>query len=784
MKKTVFLLFAVLVMLGAATNVSAMPASPKPIEFTQPDGSMITIILKGDEKVSWSQTLDGYTLMLNSDGFLTYAIKDSKGNLQPSNVIAKDVAARDIQDKTMLSSIEKGLFYSNGQISLMKEIWDVADAQAKSTKASKISSEGKKNILFALVGFSEYEGRPAEPFERTQKEFYNMANQLGYSDNNAKGSVRDWFLETSYGKLDLTFTVAGPYMAPKSEWYYTGGYKNAKCSELARWILEQVEADEAGYDLSNLDSDGDGVADCFHFIYAGNGQEATGISGTIWSHKSSIMGGTTVGGMRFTTYSCSPERNSSNKTAMATIGVICHEMTHIFGAPDYYDTDYEKSGGNFPGTGEWDVMGSGGYNGSPSGSTPACHNMFQKIKFGWVTPKELTEPTSIIVMPNSNEHPVAYTVSTTTDKEYFVLENRQKLNFDKEVPGSGLLIYHINKNMDGYNGNSVNVSHQQMVYPIFAASQIDLPNSDPASYGNVNTNSCPFPGASNKTEFTDDSTPSAKSWANANTGKPITNIAMADTAFTVSFNFMGGRNSTCSAPKNLNIEYIRDNGVNLTWGAPDGETPESYNIYRNNKLIEEGVPGLTYKDTSYKHANYTYYVTANIGDCESMASNIRSILIPTYYMIGVTSTDENAGTITGAGEYKKGERVKLRISVNGDNTFLYWINEDNTVLSKSTLYQFEALRDLNITAVFNNPIGVEENIDITDVRVFAANGEINIQVENNDRVVNIDVIDLNGRVVRSEIMSGSSAKISLAKRGVYVVRVISDSKVFSKKVIL
>jgi hypothetical protein len=51
--------------LGVFNKAAAVPAYPKPIEYRQPDGTVVTMQLKGDEKVRWAETIDGYTLLRN-----------------------------------------------------------------------------------------------------------------------------------------------------------------------------------------------------------------------------------------------------------------------------------------------------------------------------------------------------------------------------------------------------------------------------------------------------------------------------------------------------------------------------------------------------------------------------------------------------------------------------------------------------------------------------------------------------------------------------------------------
>ena len=60
MKKIYVLLIALFV---SVIEVFAVQAYPHLITFTQPDESTLSIYLKGDEKVHWAETEDGYSLL-------------------------------------------------------------------------------------------------------------------------------------------------------------------------------------------------------------------------------------------------------------------------------------------------------------------------------------------------------------------------------------------------------------------------------------------------------------------------------------------------------------------------------------------------------------------------------------------------------------------------------------------------------------------------------------------------------------------------------------------------
>lgn len=73
-----------------------------------------------------------------------------------------------------------------------------------------------------------------------------------------------------------------------------------------------------------------------------------------------------------------------------------------------------------------------------------------------------------------------------------------------------------------------------------------------------------------------------------------------------------------------------DGTIHLTWDSPLGQTPDSYNIYRNTDpnliLLETGITGLTYDDVPPADGTYYYAVTAVFGDAESPFSEIFSAI--------------------------------------------------------------------------------------------------------------------------------------------------------------
>ena len=119
MRKIVLILIFTLF---AFESLVAVPAKQTPITITQPDGRVLTYILKGDEVVSWCESSDGYTLLANGEGLLCSAMLDKDKNLVPSGVVACNREERNVKDLLFLKSIDKKLFYSDKQMEKFAKI--------------------------------------------------------------------------------------------------------------------------------------------------------------------------------------------------------------------------------------------------------------------------------------------------------------------------------------------------------------------------------------------------------------------------------------------------------------------------------------------------------------------------------------------------------------------------------------------------------------------------------------------------------------------------------------
>jgi len=597
--------------LAIMQSTIASPAYPKPIQFTQPNGSTVTITLKGDEHTKWAATTDGYTLMSSATGYYEYAITDSRGFLIPSGVAAKNAEKRTTEDLSLLSGISKGLLFSREQNQMLKSIRAIRRAEAKRA----FPTTGNRKLICILMGFKD------NAFSKTQADFNNLFNQVNYTTNGATGSVKDFYLENSYSKFNLTVTVAGPYTASQNMAFYGANGSDDMDVKPDTLVTEAVIAADATVNFADFDNDNDGSVDGVYVIYAGYGEEAGAPAEAIWAHAWEIPPTdplTKYDGKIITNYSCSAELEGTSGSTMTAIGVICHEFGHVLGAPDYYDTDYE-TGGQFDGTGDWDLMAGGSWNNS--GITPAHHNAYTKVMvYGWGTATTLVAGSTISMLSSKTNEKAFYRMNTATPDEYFLVENRQKTGFDADVPGHGLLIYHVDKDiLDHYNANDINAQAPQMMYPVCASATSD-PKSSVTSYGLINSSKCTFPGTSNKNKFSNETIPSAKSANGLRTEVSLTNITENTTTKVVTF----------TTSLTTDVETTTASGM-ICYPSPFNS---NLKISSQSPLKSIMIYDMTGKLMIYHEASK-----------ETIQTVITEALTSGYYLVKVIDANNNASTI-------------------------------------------------------------------------------------------------------------------------------------------
>ena len=78
MKRNLVYAIAVILLVTISIRSFAVPASPYPVTITQPDGTTLTVILKGDEFHHYHTTEDGFLIVKDKEGIFNYAKVDNQ----------------------------------------------------------------------------------------------------------------------------------------------------------------------------------------------------------------------------------------------------------------------------------------------------------------------------------------------------------------------------------------------------------------------------------------------------------------------------------------------------------------------------------------------------------------------------------------------------------------------------------------------------------------------------------------------------------------------------------
>lgn len=316
--------------------------------------------------------------------------------------------------------------------------------------------QGTKKGLIILVQFTDSKFKSGHDLALYKR----IANDANYSDNNFKGSIKDYFKAQSHGMFELDFDVVGICQLQHPYAYYGKNNSQKEDVKPGEMVAEAcLWAHEHGINFSKYDWNGDGEVDQVFVLYAGHGEASYKDANTIWPHmyylsasdygKSLSLDGVTVD-----TYACSSELNGDGN--LDGIGTFCHEFSHCMGFPDLYDTSYA----GWFGMGDFDLMCSGSYNGD--GICPAGYSAYEKAQCGWLTLKDMTDvekETSIAgVQPMSADGDAYVIKNKGHEDEYYILENRQKTGWDSYLPASGLMITHVDYDADIWGWNMPNTS--------------------------------------------------------------------------------------------------------------------------------------------------------------------------------------------------------------------------------------------------------------------------------------------------------------------------------------
>lgn len=329
-----------------------------------------------------------------------------------------------------------------------------------------VSVWAAKGDMVNIVCFVRFADEPETVFTHNL-DFYDTLFNNEASDAN---SVSNYFSWVSYGQLKwktifnpqtkdtqicsyqdiLTRKQLQKYDATNNPEGYHSGYESASLEhELVARVAAYLDST-----LSNdikLDNYKPGTIDNLTIIYSGNSETSSG-KGILWPHQDNILlSASKIKGCRVPRYIAvfdNANGYKSLKPVEINTGVLCHEMTHLFGAYDLYTSSTDTSNP----VGTWDLM-------SDNNIIPQGLTAYMRWYWGeWISEiPELTEDGEYSLHPvgsASSENVAFRIVPSKAASEYFIIEYRKKEGvFESGIPASGLICYRISTSASGNLSN-------------------------------------------------------------------------------------------------------------------------------------------------------------------------------------------------------------------------------------------------------------------------------------------------------------------------------------------
>jgi M6 family metalloprotease-like protein len=347
---------------------------------------------------------------------------------------------------------------------------------------------------------------PDVPGTISQEEVQDFCNQQGYQGFDNRGSVHDYFVDNSIGKLRYTTVVAPYYTAIHPRDYYTN--PTVEYGQRTRELIREALSFhlQQGFDFSGLTADDEDFVYATNVFYAGprvnNWREG------LWPHASRLINPFPLGnGIRAADYQITEMSDS------LTLGTYCHENGHMLcDFPDLYD--YGAPGIQSGGIGSYCLMCLGG-NVNKRNPTQIC--AYLKYEAGWAnTLTTLTPGLRVMAGAGTND----FFIYSKDATEYFIVENRDKTGRDVALPDAGLAIWHVDALGNNSREQMTPTSHYECSLEQ-ADGRFDLERGD------QNGDDKDLFHAGWKVEFSNTTTPSSKWWNGTPSGLTIRQIGAA-----------------------------------------------------------------------------------------------------------------------------------------------------------------------------------------------------------------------------------------------------------------
>lgn len=503
MKKIRFALLSLLftiILFAPFPKASATPAPSTSFILKQPDGATFRAYKRGDEYFHFTVDAEGRLIQKDKTGVWHY-LKSSKNGLAFSGRADRyaspvDVTV-DILSETDMKKAYVGLTgdtfvqvprFINPPATLERIKKTQKLRQKKKSVDKQVSTLASIPIVMIVVGFRDC------PYS----DVYDWADKTFTGDYSVEKYYKDMsdnqftFLpveETSEygsdGNTNINDAVNDGIIhvnldIDHERWSEL--YSDEALTSLSNCLRKALTEASSYIDFSDYDADSDGYLSrtelALNFVIAG--YDAASVPSdsneeiynqSIWPHQFDISHDPSdipvLDGVEINKYTAIAEKNHILNTQnvfeikQEMVGSLVHELAHILGLPDLYDTDinYDQA---LTKTKEWhsysvnylSLMASGNYayDSEADEYCPTSLDAWSKYYLGWTKPTIINSSQSISLNSNkSGKYNTAkvQNLSLNNPDEYYILENRSFTGWDKSLAymykecSGGIVAWHV-----------------------------------------------------------------------------------------------------------------------------------------------------------------------------------------------------------------------------------------------------------------------------------------------------------------------------------------------------
>jgi M6 family metalloprotease-like protein len=393
--------------------------------FPQKNGKDVQLRVYGDEFYARYETMDGYTVLYDTDKEQYCFALPAKGNLISSGApIYKPVP------RGLIRHLQEDKQVRNQKFDERYRLMRPQKAPPPGVSATlgrnngllpgtQLSREPKVKGLTILINFQDV----TTHISKTDVE--GLLNGDNFTAHGNSCSVKQYYKRISSNRMEYTNTVVGPVTLEKNRTHYI----NTPCMQEAL----DLAISQFGVDLGQFDCKNRGVVDAINFLYAGE----TLYEEWLWPHNYSMT--YSHNGMKTDLYTI---QSLGRKPVDMKIGTFCHEAGHLICRfPDLYDYG-SRDGDSDPsaGIGYFCLMASGSH--LNKGRFPSPISGYLRNLAGWADNEILLNNPGRFQAKHGDYNTVHKYLLDNKPNEYFIIENRTRLGLDTHCKSSGLSIYH------------------------------------------------------------------------------------------------------------------------------------------------------------------------------------------------------------------------------------------------------------------------------------------------------------------------------------------------------